>query len=111
MRKVWGGVRKGKIVAPDRGAWLTNVGRRTRMMIRQGRAVGYPRDMSEQAKIVVQLLMQLRSKYGDLNVAFVCEYVRGFGPAPVAKIADELKINRTVVRRALRSMSQRDTEV
>ncbi len=54
-------------------------------------------------------LRRLRQRYGDLNVAHVVLYVRVHNVSRIASIAQDLGVNRSVVRRALQKVSDSDS--
>jgi predicted ArsR family transcriptional regulator len=60
------------------------------------------------ARITVELLLRLKSKYGDLNKALILEYVQAYGLQSENKIAQDVGLNRAVVRRALQDLSDSD---
>lgn len=56
----------------------------------------------------VRILLELKAQYGDLNKALVREYLRAYGPTSISQIAQDVDLNRTVVRRALQRLSDYD---
>jgi predicted ArsR family transcriptional regulator len=65
--------------------------------------------MTREAELTVRFLQQLRKRYGDFNRALVVEYVKANGSSSISAIAQDLGVNRSVVRRALQDPSERDT--
>jgi len=65
--------------------------------------------MTKEAELTVKFLLQIKKKYGDFNKALVVEYVKANGLCSVSAIAQDLGVNRSVVRRALQDLSEYDT--
>ncbi len=60
------------------------------------------------AKLTVRILLRLKDTYGDLNRALVLEYVRANGTTSVNRIAQDVGLNRSVVKRSLQDLSESD---
>ncbi len=65
--------------------------------------------MTKEAELTVKFLLELKKKYGDLNRALVVEYVKANGLCSISVIAQDLGVNRSMVRRALQDLSEYDT--
>ena len=61
-----------------------------------------------QARITVELLLRLKERYGDLNKALILLYIDAYGPQSENRIAQDVGLNRAVVRRALQELSDSD---
>lgn len=57
----------------------------------------------------MRILLHLKEQYGDLNKALVLEYVRANGVLSETQIAQDVGLNRSVVRRALQDLSDSNT--
>tara|TARA_R110002049_G_scaffold45609_9_gene133012 strand:- start:3283 stop:3573 length:291 start_codon:yes stop_codon:yes gene_type:complete len=66
------------------------------------------RPVNKEAELTVALLLRLKQRYGDLNRALVGEHRAAYGVASVSSIAQDLGLNRSVVRRALQGLSESD---
>jgi hypothetical protein len=64
--------------------------------------------MTRDAELTLALLLRLKERYGDLNVALVAQHRVAYGGASVSSIALDLGLNRSVVRRALQGLSESD---
>lgn len=61
--------------------------------------------MTEASRLTVDLLLRLKNQYGDLNCALVLEYVAANGTTSERRIAQDVGLSRSVVRRALQEWS------
>lgn len=64
--------------------------------------------MENDEKTVLDLLLALKIRHGDLNSAMVRAYVMVHGSKAKRKIAQDLGVNRSVVHRALQNWSEND---
>ncbi len=61
--------------------------------------------MTETSRLTVEMLLRLKNQYGDLNRALVLEYVAANGTTSERRIAQDVGLSRSVVRRALQEWS------
>ncbi len=57
--------------------------------------------MPRNAEITVRILLRLKEEYGDLNCALVVEYLRANGSTSQRKMAQDLGLSRTIIRRCI----------
>ena len=74
----------------------------------QNHLIQRERGMVLQARITVELLLRLKERYGDLNKALILLYIDAYGPQSENRIAQDVGLNRAVVRRALQELSDSD---
>jgi DNA-binding FadR family transcriptional regulator len=63
------------------------------------------------SEITVAILLRLKQQYGDLNRALVMEYIKAFGTTSERKLAQDLGVSRSVIRRALQDWSDSDRPI
>ncbi|WP_282091317.1 hypothetical protein [Epibacterium ulvae] len=63
------------------------------------------KDMSQEARTIVQMLLRLKQKHGTLNRALVREYSEAHGEKSEREIAKAVGLSKTTVHRALRDWS------
>ena len=57
----------------------------------------------------LDVLLRLKARYRDLNAAMVILYVRVYRITSISTIAQDIGVNRSVVRRVLQKVSEKDT--
>lgn len=57
------------------------------------------------SEITVAILLRLKEQYGDLNRALVMEYLKANGSTSERKLAQDLGVSRSLVRRVLQDRS------